>query len=87
MPDHSLPSEKVPAPPSPNCTLLSVVSWPRRHSAQVSLVRSRTTLPRSRMIGRKPISARISAAKMPQGPVPITTGRFGGGVRAWVTWR
>ena len=44
-------------------------------SAQVSLVRSRTTLPRSRMMGRKPICARIRAANNPHGPAPITSGR------------
>ena len=31
--------------------------------------------PRSRMIGRKPICASISAANRPHGPAPITTGR------------
>ncbi len=40
-----------PAPPSPNWTLLSGLSTARRHRPHVSLVRSRTTLPRSRMIG------------------------------------
>ena len=72
---HSLPSEKVPAPPSPNCTLDSGFSTPLRHSAQVSFVRSRTRLPRSSTIGRNPICASTSAAKMPQGPKPTTTGR------------
>ena len=50
-------------------------STPWRHRPQVSLVRSRTALPRSSTIGRRPICARISAAKMPQGPKPTTTGR------------
>ncbi len=72
---HSLPSENVPAPPSPNCTFDSGSSWPWRHRPQVSLVRSRTGLPRSSTIGRRPICARISAAKMPHGPKPTTTGR------------
>jgi hypothetical protein len=35
----------------------------------------RTTLPRSRMIGRKPIWASTSAASSPHGPVPTITGR------------
>jgi hypothetical protein len=48
-----LPSEKVPAPPSPNCTFDSGSSTFLRHSPQVSCVRSRTALPRSRTIGRK----------------------------------
>ena len=33
---HSLPSEKVPAPPSPNCTFDSGSRMPRRHRPQVS---------------------------------------------------
>ena len=48
---------------------------PRRHSPQVSCVRSRTAVPRSSTIGRSPICASTSAAKMPQGPKPTTTGR------------
>jgi hypothetical protein len=47
-----------------------------RHSPQVSFVRSRTALPRSRTIGLKPICARTSAAKMPAGPKPTITGRL-----------
>jgi hypothetical protein len=43
------------------------VSTPWRHRPQVSLVRSRTALPRSSTIGRSPICASTSAAKMPQG--------------------
>ncbi len=46
-----------------------------RHSAQVSLVRWRTSVPRSRMIGLKPICASSSPAKIPQGPKPTTIGR------------
>ena len=65
---YSLPSENVPAPPSPNCTLDSGLSTPCRHRPKVSLVRSRTALPRSRMSGRKPICARISPANKPAGP-------------------
>ena len=72
---HSLPSEKVPAPPSPNCTFDSGSRTPRRHRPQVSRVRSRTARPRSRTSGRSPIWARTSAAKMPHGPKPTTTGR------------
>ena len=72
---HSLPSENVPAPPSPNCTFDSGLSTFLRHRPQVSLVRSRTSLPRSSTIGRKPICARIKAAKMPHGPKPTTSGR------------
>ena len=72
---YSLPSEKVPAPPSPNWTFDSGSSTLRRHRPQVSRVRSRTCLPRSRMIGRYPICASTSPANNPHGPAPITTGR------------
>ena len=72
---HSLPSEKVPAPPSPNCTFDSGSSTPWRHRPQVSFVRSRTLRPRSSTSGRSPIWARISAANRPQGPKPTTSGR------------
>ena len=72
---QSLPSLKVPAPPSPNCTLLVGSSTLRRHRPQVSCVRRRTSLPRSSTSGSRPIWARISAANSPQGPKPTTTGR------------
>ena len=36
---HNLPSENVPAPPSPNCTLLCTCKVFLRHKSQVSLVR------------------------------------------------
>ena len=72
---QSLPSEKVPAPPSPNCTFDSGSSTPRRHRPQVSFVRSRTALPRSRTSGRRPACASSSAQKMPHGPKPTTIGR------------
>jgi hypothetical protein len=72
---YSLPSEKVPAPPSPNCTFDSGLSTFLRHRPQVSCVRSRTALPRSRTIGRKPLCASTSAAKMPAGPKPTMIGR------------
>ena len=72
---YSLPSENVPAPPSPNCTLLSGCKLCLRHKSQVSLVRSRTGLPRSSTMGLKPICAKTNAAKIPHGPKPTTTGR------------
>ena len=56
-----------------------------RQSFQVSRVRSRTALPRSSTSGRKPICARISAAKMPAGPKPTTTGREVSPDGAWAT--
>ena len=66
---HSFPSENVPAPPSPNWTLDSgFSSRDAATSPQVSCVRSRTTLPRSTMIGRSPIWARINAQNRPHGP-------------------
>jgi len=43
----SLPSEKVPAPPSPNCTLLSGSRWPFCQNAPTWRTRSSTAHPRS----------------------------------------
>ena len=82
---YSLPSENVPAPPSPNCTLDSGSSTLRRHRPKVSTVRSRTALPRSRMIGLKPICASTSPANRPQGPMPTTSGRSGNRAGACAT--
>ncbi len=78
---QSLPSLKVPAPPSPNCTFDSGFRIPLRQRPQVSCVRSRTCRPRSSTMGRSPICARTSAAKMPHGPNPMTSGRSR--PRAW----
>ena len=75
MPVVSLPSENAPAPPSPNCTLLSPSSAPPAQKVSTSRARSSTRLPRSNTTGRAPASARASAANSPAGPSPITAGR------------
>ncbi|MNJ70641.1 hypothetical protein D3C77_671150 [compost metagenome] len=56
-----------------------------RHRPQVSFVRSRTALPRSRMMGLKPICASTRPANRPQGPVPMTMGRLANVAGAWAT--
>ena len=70
VPVVSLPSEKAPAPPSPNCTLLVVSRIPFFQKLCTSSVRVSTSLPRSIKIG----CASISAANNPAGPAPTTTG-------------
>ena len=76
----SLPSEKVPAPPSPNCTLLLELSMPLSQNFWTSQVLFSTRLPRSITIGRKPASASIYAQNSPAGPAPAITGRLSSGV-------
>ncbi len=71
----SFPSEKVPAPPSPNCTLLSAQSSPRRQKRETSFARRSTSRPRSRILAVRPYSASLSAAKSPAGPMPTMTMR------------
>ena len=75
MPVISLPSENVPAPPSPNCTFVSGASSPVAQNFCTASCRSRTAAPRSSTIGRSPASARHNAAIIPAGPEPATTGR------------
>lgn len=75
MPVINLPSEKVPAPPSPNCTFESGLSFPVFQNKFTSFCRSGTGFPLSSIIGLKPASARIKAANIPAGPLPTTTGR------------
>ena len=76
----SLPSEKVPAPPSPNCTLLLGLSMPLSQNFCTSQVLFSTRLPRSITIGRKPASANIYAQNRPAGPAPAITGRLSSGI-------
>ena len=71
----SFPSENVPAPPSPNCTLDSGSSRPVFQNTATSCVRRSTSRPRSRTIGAAPACASTHAAKIPAGPNPTTTGR------------
>ena len=75
VPVVSFPSEKAPAPPSPNCTLLSGSKMRRCQKASTLFSRSSTGRPRSSTRGRWPHWAKISPAKRPAGPRPTTTGR------------
>ena len=70
----SLPSEKVPAPPSPNCTLESAESTPVFQNSSTRLVRLSTSAPRSRSNGRYPAFASRYPQKSPAGPVPMMSG-------------
>ena len=71
----NLPSENVPAPPSPNWTFDSVLSAPPCQNASTSFLRCSILSPRSNTIGRSPASASFNAANIPAGPKPIMTGR------------
>ena len=75
IPVVSLPSEKAPAPPSPNWTLDSGSRVPPCQKLSTSEVRLSTSLPRSTIMGRSPACAKIKEAKIPAGPKPITAGR------------
>ncbi len=72
----SLPSEKVPAPPSPNCTLEFGSKSPCSQKWCTFAARLSTSSPRSSNRGRKPSSDSSRPAKRPAGPVPIITGRY-----------
>ncbi|MPN52201.1 hypothetical protein SDC9_199857 [bioreactor metagenome] len=72
---RSFPSEKVPAPPSPNCMFdSSSSSFPEQNRAIFS-ARLSASSPRSSTIGAKPFNARSNAQNIPHGPKPTTTGR------------
>ena len=75
VPVLSFPSEKVPAPPSPNWTLDSGFKSPPRRKASTAMLLCSTAWPRSRTMGFAPALASTSAANMPAGPKPATTGR------------
>lgn len=70
----SFPSEKAPAPPSPNCTLDSGFNSPVFQNSSTVLVLESTSSPLSKTIGLNPFLANKRAAKSPAGPNPITTG-------------
>ena len=70
----SFPSENVPAPPSPNCTLHSVSSSPVSQNCATFLVLVSTSCPRSYTTGLSPALASSRAQNIPAGPSPITTG-------------
>lgn len=75
MPVLSLPSEKAPAPPSPNCTLLSVSRVPVVKNLFTFAFLFSIQSPLSSITGLRPASARHSPAVKPPGPKPTTTGR------------
>ena len=75
VPVFSFPSEKVPAPPSPNWTLQSGSSAPPARKASTAALRLFASLPRSITRGLAPAFASSRAANMPAGPKPATTGR------------
>ena len=77
-PVFSFPSEKVPAPPSPNCTLHSVSRMPFSRNRRTFSRRCSTGRPRSKTSGRRPASASARAMNMPAGPKPATSGRRSG---------
>lgn len=77
VPVFSLPSENVPAPPSPNCTLHSLSSARSCQKRCTAFCRSSTAPPRSTTIGRSPARASRRPANIPAGPKPTTTGRSG----------
>ena len=76
VPVVSLPSEKLPAPPSPNCTFVRGSSTPSFQNVSTAATRSSMAAPRSSTTGFRPALASVSAAKMPQGPKPAITGRL-----------
>ena len=71
----SFPSENVPAPPSPNCTLEDGSSCPVSQNRATRSVLASTSSPRSRSMGMYPFLASIRPQNSPAGPVPIMTGR------------
>ena len=75
----SFPSEKVPAPPSPNWTFDSGLSSPPRQKASTFCVLESTSSPRSRIRGEKPALASIRPQNMPAGPNPTITGLWQSG--------
>ena len=75
VPVASLPSEKVPEPPRPNCMLLSGSRMPVALNRSMASVLLREPSPRSTRSGATPASASASAQKSPAHPAPTTTGR------------
>ena len=75
VPVLSLPSENVPAPPSPNWMLDAGSSSPVALKWRTALVRLVASSPCSMRRGARPASARVRAAKSPAHPAPTTMGR------------
>ena len=71
----SFPSEKVPAPPSPNCTLLFLSSTRVWIKLCTLFSRSSTLAPRSITIGVMPRCNRRRAQNSPAGPLPTINAR------------
>ena len=70
---YNFPSEKVPAPPSPNWMFdfgLKVLFW---ENASTSLILASTSLPLSIRSGLSPALANRRVANRPHGPLPTTT--------------
>ena len=82
VPVCSLPSENVPAPPTPYWMLLSTSSSPVALCASTTLLRRAASSPRSTSRGERPALARESAQKRPAQPAPTTTGRASGATAA-----
>ena len=76
IPVVSLPSEKVPAPPSPNWIFEFGFKIPVLIKLLISFWRSSTDFPCSTIIGKSPFSTKVIAANKPAGPAPIITGRL-----------
>ena len=74
IPVFNFPSEKVPAPPSPNCTFDSVFKLEFFQKLLTSTVLSSMLFPLSIIIGLYPNSDNIREANIPAGPKPTTTG-------------
>ena len=72
MPVFSLPSENVPAPPSPNWMFVRSSSGAPALKASTISTRSSTEAPRSTTSGRNPARARYSAQNSPAGPAPVS---------------
>ena len=77
-PVFSFPSENVPAPPSPNCTLHSGSSVPVFQNSSTAACRALASCPRSSTSGRSPAMLSTSAANIPAGPNPTITGLCAG---------
>lgn len=73
----SFPSENVPAPPSPNCTLQSAFNILFSKKLRLDTTRSSTFPPRSITVGRIPARIRRIAQNNPAGPLPTTIARRG----------
>ena len=76
IPVVNLPSENVPAPPSPNWTLDKVFNFPVFKKDSTSFFLSSTVFPCSIIIGFIPFCTNVRAAKRPAGPAPTITGAY-----------